>query len=50
VQLDRDGFWVPVQDSPPEEVLGVCLTQGIPVMESRIDYRWPTPFERSLSG
>jgi hypothetical protein len=46
VQPDRDGFWVPVQDSAPEEVLGVCLTQGIPVMESRIDYRWPTRVER----
>jgi hypothetical protein len=32
------GFSVPTHHHPPEEVLGICLTHGIPVAESRIEY------------
>ena len=40
LDLDHAGFWVPIQSSTPEEVLSVCLTWRIPVMESRIGYSW----------
>jgi hypothetical protein len=33
------GFSVPTSQHSPEEVLAICLAQGIPVMESRIGYR-----------
>jgi hypothetical protein len=33
-----DGFQVPVHSRPPEEVLGECVSHGIPVAESRIVY------------
>jgi len=33
------GFSVPTRHHPPEEVLAICLAHGIPVTESRIDYR-----------
>jgi hypothetical protein len=39
VQLEPTGFSIPIGDRPPEEVLGLCLTRGIPVLESRISYR-----------
>jgi hypothetical protein len=32
------GFSVLTSSHPPEEVLAVCLTHGIPVTESRIEY------------
>lgn len=37
--LERAGFWVPIQRRAPEEVLAECMSRGIPVMESRIVYR-----------
>ncbi len=37
-QLQLGGFSVLTHRHPPEEVLGICLTHGIPVAESRIDY------------
>jgi hypothetical protein len=38
-QLEPGGFSVPTYPHPPEEVLAICLAHGIPVTESRIDYR-----------
>ena len=36
--LDPSGFQVPIPASSPEEVLGECLTHGIPVSGTRILY------------
>jgi hypothetical protein len=38
-QAEPGGFSVPTCHHPPEEVLAICLARGIPVTESRIDYR-----------
>ena len=37
-QLDGSGFQVAISSGTPEHVLAECLTQGIPVRESRIIY------------
>jgi hypothetical protein len=39
IELGSAGFSIPIQHQLPEEVLSLCLTHGIPVAESRIDYR-----------
>ena len=38
-QPERGGFSVSTCHHPPEEVLALCLAHGIPVTESRIEYR-----------
>lgn len=38
-QPEPGGFSVPTCHHPPEEILAICLAHGIPVTESRIDYR-----------
>ena len=41
--LDGVGIHVPISSRAPEEVLAECLSQGIPVSESRVIYRPPAP-------
>ena len=38
IELGSAGFSISIQHQLPEEVLSLCLTHGIPVAKSRIDY------------
>ena len=40
---DPAGFYVPLEDLSPEEVLARCVRHGIPVTESRMVYRRSMP-------
>jgi hypothetical protein len=50
LEVGANGFRVLVQHSTPEDVLSVCLSRRIPVLESRIEYCWPRTNRRGESA
>ena len=47
-EIHDTGFHVPTRNCPPEAVLAECLSEGIPVAETRIIYRAPASHTASL--